>query len=133
MKGCLIAGGVVLFALLALGGSVVARGPGGERVIPASELFTGFLETALAADELLTEVRVPKVPDARWSFQKFNRRAQDWAIVGVAACRNDAGTGVALINMGQTPMVAAAVQSALASGASAADAAPWTVKPTSVE
>ncbi len=110
-------------ALLALGGSVVARGPGGERVIPAAELFTGFLETALAPDELLTEVRVPKVPDARWSFQKFNRRAQDWAIVGVAACGNGAGTGVALINMGQTPMVAAAVQSALASGASAADAA----------
>ncbi len=110
-------------ALLALGGSVVARGPGGERVIPASELFTGFLETALAPAELLTEVRVPKVPDAGWSFQKFNRRAQDWAIVGVAACRAGAGTGVALINMGQTPMVAAAVQQALASGASAADAA----------
>ncbi|MDH4076854.1 MAG: xanthine dehydrogenase family protein subunit M [Acidimicrobiia bacterium] len=111
-------------ALLALGGSVVARGPGGERVITASELFTGFLETALAPDELLTEVRVPKRPHARWSFQKFNRRAQDWAIVGVAACRNGAdATGVALINMGQTPMVAAAVEAALASGASAADAA----------
>ncbi|MEZ5410425.1 MAG: xanthine dehydrogenase family protein subunit M [Acidimicrobiales bacterium] len=116
-------------ALLALGGSVVARGPGGERVIAASDLFTGFLETALAPDELLTEVRVPKGPDTTWSFQKFNRRAQDWAIVGVAACRNGAGngaagsTGVALINMGQTPMLATAVQSALASGASAADAA----------
>ena len=53
--------------------------------IAADDFFTGFLETALAPDELLTEIRVPKVPGAGWSFQKFNRRAQDWAIVGVAA------------------------------------------------
>ena len=46
----------------------------------------GFLESALAPDELLTEIRVPKMGGAGWSFQKFNRRAQDWAIVGVAAC-----------------------------------------------
>jgi aerobic carbon-monoxide dehydrogenase medium subunit len=69
-------------ALLALGGSVVSRGPGGEREMAAADFFTGFLETALAPDELLTEVRVPKVPGGGWSFQKFNRRAQDWAIVG---------------------------------------------------
>jgi carbon-monoxide dehydrogenase medium subunit len=109
-------------ALLALGGTVVARGPSGSREIAASDLFTGFLETALAPDELLTEVRVPKVPTASWSFQKFNRRAQDWAIVGVAAVRNGS-TGVALINMGPTPIVASAVQDALAGGASIDDAA----------
>ncbi len=108
-------------ALLALGGSVVAKGPNGEREIAATDFFTGFLETALAADEMLTEVRVPKVPDAGWSYQKFNRRAQDWAIVGVAAVQNGT-TGVALVNMGQTPMVAAAVQDALAGGASIDDA-----------
>ncbi|MEL6984532.1 MAG: FAD binding domain-containing protein, partial [Actinomycetota bacterium] len=105
-------------ALLALGGSVVAKGPSGERVIPASELFTGFLETAVGDDEMITEVRVPKGPDAGWSYQKFNRRAQDWAIVGVAAVANGSTT-VSLVNMGSTPILADAVNSALASGADA--------------
>lgn len=109
-------------ALLALGGSVVVKGPNGEREIAASDFFTGFLETALADDELLTEIRVPKVPGAGWSFQKFNRRAQDWAIVGVAAVSNGS-TNVALINMGVTPLRASAVEAALAGGASAVDAA----------
>ncbi len=109
-------------ALLALGGSVIVRGPGGEREIAAADLFTGFLETAVAADEMITEIRVPKVPGAGWSYQKFNRRAQDWAIVGVAAVRNGSpgagGAGnVALVNMGSTPMLATAVQDALAAGA----------------
>jgi carbon-monoxide dehydrogenase medium subunit len=108
--------------VLALGGTLVARGPSGERQIPAGEFFTGFLETALAPDELLTEIRVPKVAGAGWSFQKFNRRALDWAIVGVAAVRNGT-TGVALVNMGATPLRAGAVEQALAQGASAADAA----------
>ena len=111
-------------ALLALGGSVVVKGPGGERVVAASELFTGFLETAVGADEMITEVRVPKAPGG-WSYQKFNRRAQDWAIVGVAAqaSSNGGGTTVSLVNMGPTPMLAGAVNSALASGASLDDAA----------
>jgi aerobic carbon-monoxide dehydrogenase medium subunit len=104
-------------ALLALGGSVVATGPNGERVIPASELFTGFLETAVGADEMITEIRVPKSPGG-WSYQKFNRRAQDWAIVGVAAQTGaDGATTVSLVNMGSTPMLADAVNGALASGA----------------
>ncbi|MEW6470810.1 MAG: xanthine dehydrogenase family protein subunit M [Actinomycetota bacterium] len=108
--------------VLALGGTLVARGSGGERTIPASEFFTGFLETALAPDELLTEVRVPKVAGAGWSYQKFNRRALDWAIVGVAAVRNGT-TGIALVNMGATPLRAGAVEQALSQGATVADAA----------
>ena len=111
--------------VLALGGSFVVRGPGGasgERTVPATEFFRGFLETALAPNELLTEIRVPKVGGSGWSFQKFNRRAQDWAIVGVAAVRNGT-TGIALVNMGSTPIRASAVESALASGASATEAA----------
>ncbi len=120
-------------ALLASGGSVVAKGPNGERVIPASELFTGFLETALAADELMTEVRIPKATGAGWSYQKFNRRAQDWAIVGAAAVAsgNGDGTRVALVNMGPTPMLSSAVGSALSGGASAADAAALAAEGTS--
>ena len=108
--------------VLALGGTLVARGPGGERTIAATDFFTGFLETALAPDELLTEIRVPKVAGAGWSYQKFNRRALDWAIVGVAAVKNG-HTGVALVNMGSTPLRATAVEEALSQGASIADAA----------
>jgi carbon-monoxide dehydrogenase medium subunit len=108
--------------VLALGGTLVAQGPSGQREIAATDFFTGFLETALAPDELLTEIRVPKVAGAGWSYQKFQRRAQDWAIVGVAAVHNGA-TGVALVNMGSVPLRATAVEQALAGGASAADAA----------
>jgi aerobic carbon-monoxide dehydrogenase medium subunit len=113
-------------ALLALRGTVVARGPGGDREIAADDLFTGFLETALAPDEVLTEVRVPVTGDRGWSFQKFNRRAQDWAVVAVAAVLADGdGTrpGVGLVNMGWTPLRAGGVEDALAGGASSDDAA----------
>jgi aerobic carbon-monoxide dehydrogenase medium subunit len=107
---------------LALGATFAVVGPSGERRIPAADFFLGFLETALAPDEVLTEISVPKTPGAGWSFQKFNRRAQDWAIVGVAAVRNGI-TGVSLVNMATTPVRAAAVEQALAGGASAAEAA----------
>ncbi len=109
-------------ACLALGATFRAVGPKGERTIAAGDFFRGFLETALAADEVLTEISVPKMDGAGWSFQKFNRRAQDWAIVGVAAVTG-ANPGVALVNMGMTPLRATAVEEALASGASGAEAA----------
>jgi aerobic carbon-monoxide dehydrogenase medium subunit len=108
---------------LALGATYVAQGPNGTREIAAADFFKGFLETALQPDELLTEIRVPKMHGAGWSFQKFNRRAQDWAIVGVAAWRGNGGSGIGLVNMGSTPILAASVSAALASGASVADAA----------
>lgn len=108
---------------LALGATYVATGPNGSREIPASEFYQGFLTSALAPDEMLTEIRVPKQQGAGWSFQKFNRRAQDWAIVGVAAWRRNGDSGVALVNMGSTPVLATSVSSALASGASIAEAA----------
>ena len=109
--------------VLALGGTLTARGPTGERSIPAAGFFTGFLESALAPDEILTEIRIPKMGGAGWSFQKFNRRAQDWAIVGVAAWRHNNNSGIALVNMGQTPILATSVSNALAQGASITDAA----------
>jgi carbon-monoxide dehydrogenase medium subunit len=108
--------------VLALRGSIVVRGSGGERVLAADDFFRGFLETALAPDEIITEVRVPKTNGAGWAFEKFNRRAQDWAIVGVAAVGGDE-PGVALVNMGDRPVRAGAVEAALRSGASPADAA----------
>jgi carbon-monoxide dehydrogenase medium subunit len=106
---------------LATRATFVVTGPSGERQIPATDFFTGFLETSLASDEILTEIRVPKMTDVRWSFQKFTLRAQDWAIVGVAAVRNGT-TGVALVNMADTPVVATGVEAALSAGASAVEA-----------
>jgi len=110
-------------AVLALGGTLVAQGPSGSREISAGDFFTGYFESALADDEMLTEIRVPKAPGTGWNYQKFNRRAQDWAIVGAAAVTVNGGTNVALVNMGSVPLRASAVEAALAGGASAADAA----------
>jgi carbon-monoxide dehydrogenase medium subunit len=108
---------------MALGATYVAQGPNGTREIASADFFEGFLTSALAPDELLTEIRVPKMNGAGWGFQKFNRRAQDWAIVGVAAWRRNGDAGVALVNMASTPVLASGVVSALADGASVADAA----------
>lgn len=114
----------VAAALLALGASFVAVGPSGARQLGIDGFFTNFLETALADDEVLTEVRVPVAAGAGWSFQKFVRRAQDWAIVGVAAqSRPGGGVGIGLVNMGTTPVRSAAAEAALAAGADVAGAA----------
>ena len=106
--------------LLALDATFVIRGESGTRSVAAADFFKGIFETAIEPGELLTEIQVPKLamPSA-WSFQKFTKRKIDWAIVGVAV----QGSSVALINMGLTPLRASAVESALASGASIADAA----------
>jgi carbon-monoxide dehydrogenase medium subunit len=108
---------------LALGATYVAQGPNGTREIAAGDFYEGFLTSVLEPDEMLTEIRVPKMNGAAWSFQKFNRRAQDWAIVGVAAWRRNGDSGVALVNMGSVPVMASSVSSALAAGASIEDAA----------
>jgi carbon-monoxide dehydrogenase medium subunit len=108
--------------LLALDAVFVVQGPGGERTVSATEFFRGFLETVLEPDELLTEIRVPKTKAGGFSYQKFQRRAQDWAIVGAMAVRNGA-TRIALVNMGGTPLRAVAVEEALAGGASVDEAA----------
>ena len=110
--------------LLAYEASLVARGPSGEREIPATSFFTGFLETALEPDELLVEVRLPKLgPGVGWSFRKFTRRAIDWATVGVAALHGPEVRRVALVSMGPTPLRATTVEQRLAAGARPAEAA----------
>ena len=90
-------------AVLAMRATLVARGPNGDREITADDFFTGFLETALAPDELLTEVRFPKMGDVPWGFEKFNKRAQDWAIVGCAVVQGDS-PGVGLVHMDSVPV-----------------------------
>ena len=108
--------------ILALGGELVIVGPGGERTVPAADFFRGVFESALAPEEMLTEIRVPKLGAwTGWSYLKFTRRAQDWATVGVAALvRRDNGTvgdvRVALTNMGPTPIRATATENAILAG-----------------
>ena len=113
--------------LLALDAELVVRGASDSRTIPAREFFRGAFETALEPTELLTEIRVPKLSGAGWSYVKFHPRAQDWAIVGVAAVvrRSNGGSehvAVALTNMGETPLRATTVEQALAQGADPASA-----------
>jgi aerobic carbon-monoxide dehydrogenase medium subunit len=110
-------------AVLALGATLVVQGPAGSREIAADEFFVGFLETAMADDEMLTEVRIPKATGFGWSFQKFNRRAIDWAIVGVAAVVGGGRTRIGLVNMDTRTVRAGAVEAALDSGAPADEAA----------
>ena len=110
-------------ALLALGASYVVRGGQGERTVSADDFATGFLETVLEPDEMLTEVRVPK-PAGGWGYEKFTRRAIDWATVAVGAVRRaDGSVAVAMANMGATVLRATAVEQAIASGAGTDDAA----------
>jgi aerobic carbon-monoxide dehydrogenase medium subunit len=114
-------------ALVALGGSVELTGAGGTRRVAADDFFAGFFETALEPAELLTAVRVPRRPGVAWGYQKFVRRANDWAIVGAAAIDGR----IALANMGSVPIRARAAEQALADGASAADAAMLAAEGTS--
>ena len=109
-------------AALALRASFIIEGPSGKREVGADDFFTGFLETALEPEELLTEIRVPKLPNSKWSFQKFNRRAQDWAIVGASVLIADNQCGVGLVNMDFKPVRATALEEAIESGASAEEA-----------
>lgn len=114
-------------ALLASGAVLVVRGRSGSREVPVEEFFLGPFTTSLEPDELLVEIRVPRQNGRGWGFEKFTRRAIDWAIVGVAA----SGQRVALVNMGPTPVRAEGVENALAQGASPAEAAELAAEGTS--
>jgi carbon-monoxide dehydrogenase medium subunit len=103
--------------LLALDAELVVRGPSGERRLAVAQSFGGFLQTALAPQEVLTEIRVPKTGGGGWAYEKFQRRAQDWATVAVAAVRMNGGANVALTNMGATALRAGGVEEALTGGA----------------
>jgi carbon-monoxide dehydrogenase medium subunit len=113
--------------LLACEGEVTARGPGGVRTIAASELFQDYLTTALAADEVLTGVRLPALDGYGFAYQKFNRRVEDWAMVAVCALVKKAGDGscedvrIGLTHMGPTPLRAGAAEDALRGGGLDAD------------
>jgi aerobic carbon-monoxide dehydrogenase medium subunit len=111
--------------LTVLDGSVEARSRRGSRIIPARELFQGFLSTSLEPDELLTAVRLPALPPRTgWSFQEFSRRSGDFAIVGVAATvslnsRGDlAEARLAFSGVDSTPVRSTGVEAAIAGAVS---------------
>jgi aerobic carbon-monoxide dehydrogenase medium subunit len=106
--------------LLALDGTVTITGQGGgTREVAAADLFQDYLTTAVGPGEILTEVRLPAMDDWGHGYEKFNRRAEDWAMVGVVALVKKAGDGscedvrVGLTHMASTPLRATAVESAL--------------------
>ena len=126
-------------AALALRSTMVIAGANGERrEVPASDFFLGFMETAVAHGEMLIEVRYPKQTPPQqtaakqtvgWNYQKFCRRAMDYAIVGVAV-QLGSDPGIALVNMGSVPHFAGAASAALAAGESAARVAELVVEGT---
>jgi len=97
--------------MLALEAQVVATGPKGERVIPIAEFFVGLFETALAPDEILTEVRIPAPPPrSGGAYMKLERKVGDYATAAAAAqvMLSDKGTiercGIGLTNVASTPV-----------------------------
>lgn len=106
--------------MIALGASFTARGPNGTRSIPAREFFRGLFETALAPDEIVTEIVIP-APPARsgGAYLKLERKVGDYATAAVAVQltldANNACTraGIGLTNVGATPIAATQAESFL--------------------
>jgi carbon-monoxide dehydrogenase medium subunit len=108
-------------AVIALGVEVIAQGPKGKRTIKIDDFFTGLLSTALAAEEMLIEVRIPALPAGTgMSYMKFPHPASRFAVVGVAAAVTVDGRGacsklgVGITGAGTKAIRARTVEAALA-------------------
>jgi len=105
--------------LLALDGELTAQGPNGVRTIAAGDLFQDYLTTTLAPDEVVTEIRLPEMDGWGWGYEKFVRRAEDWAMVAVCVLVKRAPDGscedarIGLTNMAATPLRATHSEAAL--------------------
>ena len=104
--------------VLTMDGTITAQGPNGERQIAAADMFQDYLTTALADDEVVTAVNVPAYDGYGHAYLKFTRRAEDWAMVGVAALvKVEGGTitdaRIGMTHMGTTPLRASAVEGEL--------------------
>ena len=106
--------------MLALGASVVATGPNGQREIPIADFFPGLFTTALEPEEILTEIKIPfPPPRSGGAYLKLERKVGDYATAGVAVqiTLDDAGTctraGIGLTNVGMTPIKATQAESSL--------------------
>lgn len=111
---------------LALDAELVIAGSSGTRTVPAAEFFTDYFTTAIGDGEILTEIRFPKYTGWGARYEKFNRVAQAWSIVAVAATvKVDGGTiadaRIGLTNMAGTPVRARSVESALVGQAASED------------
>ncbi|MGA2012528.1 MAG: xanthine dehydrogenase family protein subunit M [Solirubrobacteraceae bacterium] len=97
---------------------VTLQGSAGQRTVAAADLFKGYMTTAVAADEVLTEIRVPALDGYGHAYHKFNRRSEDWAMVAVSAVVKASGgtcedIRIGLTSMGPVPLRATAVEEAL--------------------
>jgi carbon-monoxide dehydrogenase medium subunit len=108
--------------LLITEGTVTLQGPDDQRSVPAAELFQDYMQTAVEPNEVLTEVRMPVYDGWGFGYEKFNRRAEDWAMVAVGALVKRGADGscedvrVGLTHMGNVPLRARAVEDALRGG-----------------
>jgi carbon-monoxide dehydrogenase medium subunit len=105
-------------AMVILEAEVTLQGQGGQRTVTAADLFQDYLTTAVAEDEVLTEIRVPALEGYGSSYHKFNRRSEDWAMVGVCATVKANGSicedvRIGLTNMASVPLRATAAEEAL--------------------
>ena len=104
--------------MLATEAMLTAQGPAGQRQIRAADLFQDYLTTSVRPDEVVTEIRVPTLDGYSYGYEKFNRRAEDWAMVGVAAllsvrdgvCQD---VRIGLTHMASTPLRATQAEQAL--------------------
>jgi aerobic carbon-monoxide dehydrogenase medium subunit len=104
--------------LLITEGAITVQGPNGQRTVAAADLFRDYMETAIAPDEVLTEIRMPAFDGWGFGYQKFNRRSEDWAMVAVSALVKQTGdiceeVRIGLTNMASVPLRATAVEDAL--------------------
>jgi aerobic carbon-monoxide dehydrogenase medium subunit len=105
--------------LMAAEATIVVRGAGGERTVPAMDFFEDYLTTAVGDDEVLTEIRIPSLDGFGWGYEKFNRRQEDWAMVAVGVLVKKGADGscedvrIGLTHMATVPIRATAAEAAL--------------------
>jgi len=105
-------------AMLITEAEVTVQGPDGQRSVSAADLFKGYMTTDVGAQEVLTEIRIPTLEGWGYGHQKFNRRSEDWAMVGVCAVVKASGgtcedVRIGLTHMGSVPLRATAAEEAL--------------------
>ncbi|HEY1714704.1 MAG TPA: xanthine dehydrogenase family protein subunit M [Solirubrobacteraceae bacterium] len=105
-------------AMLICEAEVTLQGPDGQRSVAAADLFKGYMTTDVGEHEVLTEIRIPALEGWGYGHQKFNRRSEDWAMVGVCAVVKASDGGcedvrIGLTHMGSVPLRATAAEEAL--------------------
>jgi carbon-monoxide dehydrogenase medium subunit len=105
-------------AMVVTEAEVTLQGPDGQRSVAAADLFKGYMTTEVGEQEVLTEIRIPALDGWGYGHEKFNRRSEDWAMVGVCAVVKASGqtcedVRIGLTHMGSVPLRATAAEEAL--------------------